>query len=141
MDYQQTFAISAAGMDIERARVDVAALNLANEHTVAGVDGRLYQPLRVVAHAAGTGFGQLVAQGMVGVPVASVEATGSDPIKAYDPSHPMADARGYVSYPGIDHVGEMLNVMSALRGYEANVAAMNATRTMAMKALDIGGNS
>ena len=73
MDYTQTFAISAAGMNVERMRVEVAALNLANANAVQGVDGRSYQPLRVVAEArsstgtaigAADGFGALVSNGL-----------------------------------------------------------------------------
>lgn len=137
MDYQQVFAISAAGMDLERTRVDVAAVNLANANTVAGADGRVYQPMRVVAHA-GAAFGQLVTGGLDAVPAAVIEATGAAPNMAYEPGHPLADARGFVAHPGVDSAAEMVTIMSAMRGYEANVAAMNASRSMALKALDIG---
>ena len=63
MDYNQSFAISASGMTIERTRVEVAALNLANANTVAGPDGSVYRPLRVVAQAA---FADAVTQGLSG---------------------------------------------------------------------------
>jgi flagellar basal-body rod protein FlgC len=143
MDIQHAFAISAAGMDLERTRVDVAALNLANAHTVLGADGRNYQPMRVVARPGlgAPGFANLVASGLDALPAAEVVPTGAAATMSYDPSHPLADARGFVSYPGVDTASEMLNIMSAMRGYEANVAAMNASRTLALKALDIGGNS
>jgi flagellar basal-body rod protein FlgC len=142
MDYNQAFAISAAGMDVERRRLDVAALNLANANTVAGTDGHLYQPLRVVAHAAQIGardFDDMVAQGLDAVPVATVETATTTPRMVYEPGHPMADERGFVSYPGVDTATEMLTIMSAMRSYEANVAAMTAVRAMTLKALDIGG--
>lgn len=138
MDYSQTFAISAAGMTLERTRVEVASLNLANANTVAGPDGKPYQPLHVVARAS---FGDTVAQGLGGVPSASVEPTMQAPRMVYEPGHPMANARGFVAYAGVDAATEMVTLMGAMRAYEANVAAMNTSRNMALKALEIGGNT
>lgn len=144
MGHQHSFAISAAGMDVERLRVDIAAVNLANAHTVVPSDGSGFRPMRVVAHsiieASGhtPNFSAQVAQGLA-VPAAVVEPTGAPVRQAIDPGHPMADARGFVSYPGVDTTTEMMTLMTALRAYEANVAAMNASRTMALKALEIGG--
>jgi flagellar basal-body rod protein FlgC len=57
----------------------------------------------------------------------------------HEPGHPLADARGFVSYPGVDAAAEMVSLMGASRAYEANVAAMNTARVLALKALDIGG--
>jgi len=133
MDYQQIFAVSAAGMNAERTRVDVAALNLANAHTVGGAGHPAYQPMQVVLRSGGASFGSLVA--------ATVEANQAAPQQVYEPNHPDADAHGFVSYPGVDSATEMVNIMSAMRSYEANVAAMNATRTLALKALEIGGGA
>lgn len=158
MDYSHSFAISAAGMNIERARVDVAALNLANANTVQGVGGITYQPLRVVAQArtgtpvAGDGvraFDSMVSAGMVsGMDMAAQVATSVrivpadvSPRRVYEPGHPMADERGFVSYAGVDPATEMVSLMGATRAYEANVAAMNTTRTLALRALDIGGQN
>lgn len=141
MGYQQAFSISAAGMDVERLRVEVATLNLANSHTVAGADGRLYQPLRVVSAASP----QVLFSSMVGVqmkgPTAWVEPTGVAPKQVLDPGHPMADAKGFIAQPDVDPAAEMMTMMSALRSYEANVAAMNGARTMALKSLEIGGTN
>jgi len=146
MTYQQSFAISAAGMDVERLRVEVAALNLANAHTVASSESEAYRPLQVIAQAS-TGtraseglFTALVDRALSG-PTATVEATGLSPRRVLEAGHPYADAQGFVSYPGVDPATEMLTLMSASRAYEANVAAMNAARTMALKALDIGGST
>ena len=149
MDYTQAFAISAAGMTVERTRVDVAALNLANANTVQGTDGNAFRPLRVVARSAGnlqTTFAALVdGSGAAApdvtqvLPEISVEAADVMPRMVYEPGHPYANGKGFVSYPGVDTAVEMVSMMSATRAYEANVAAMNAARTMAPKALDIGG--
>ncbi|MEO6936640.1 MAG: flagellar basal body rod protein FlgC [Collimonas sp.] len=149
MDYTHTFAISAAGMSVERTRVDVAALNLANAQTVQSADGKNFQPMQVVARtgsADAASFSQLVSRGMQGdgdfaldLPIASVEPSNASPRQVYEPGHPFANAQGFISYPGVDPAKEMVSLMTAMRSYEANVAAMNAARTMALKALDIGG--
>lgn len=146
MDYSPTFAISAAGMALERTRVEVAALNLANAHTTQAAGQPAYNPLRVVSQAASP---DAFAAMMLSAEPASaamkpdfhVEAAGVAPRMVHEPGHPMADARGFVSYPGVDPAAEMVALMSATRAYEANVAAMNTARTMALKALDIGGQS
>lgn len=143
MDYSQSFAISAIGMNIERARVDVAALNLANSNTVQGVGGATYQPLRVVADT-GT-FARLVGQGVHAAgqaePAVRIVPADAAPRRVYEPGHPLADEHGFVSYAGVDMAAEMVSLMSATRAYEANVAAMNTTRTLTLRALDIGGRA
>lgn len=144
MDYSQTFAISAAGMQLERTRLDVSALNLANANTVLGADGQGYHPMRVLARhagAAGPQFAQLLALGGANQAgsLVSIDPSEQGPREVYEPGHPLANARGMVSYAGVDSAYEMTTIMSAMRSYEANVAAMNAARSMALKTLDIGG--
>jgi flagellar basal-body rod protein FlgC len=154
MDYMQSFAISAAGMNVERMRVDVAALNLANANTVQGVGGSSYQPLRVLAEAQsqsgvdGGSFSALVSQGLESSdiasqagPVARIVPANVAPRLVYEPGHPLANERGFVAYAAIDTATEMVSMMSATRAYEANVSAMNTARTLALRALDIGGNA
>jgi flagellar basal-body rod protein FlgC len=150
MDYAKTFAISAAGMAVERTRVEVASQNLANAHTVVGADGSGYQPLRVVARTAAAGgavagsFGaqvdQLDAGMLTSLPQVEVEPAAEGPRLVYEPGHPLADAKGYVAYPAVDPAAEMVGLMSAMRAYEANVAAMNTSKALALKTLEIGGN-
>lgn len=160
MDYQQAFAISAAGMGLESTRVNVAAMNLANANTVQGAGGANYRPMRVVARAAAMpqaeggapfgAFGEIVQSGLQAtnfsaqwrtLPVATTEAMQVEPRKVYEPGHPAADAKGFVSYAGVDTASEMITLMSAMRSYESNVAAMNTARNMALKALEIGGTT
>ncbi|MGC3998560.1 MAG: flagellar basal body rod protein FlgC [Anaeromyxobacter sp.] len=149
MDFSKTFAISAAGMSVERARVEAAASNLANANTVQGADGAAYQPVRVLARTAHLGaaapsFADQVETGLdrsaqaLGVPEAIVETTGAAPRRVYEPGHPLADAQGFISYPGVDSATEMIELSSALRSYEANLAAMNTARTLALRTLEIG---
>ncbi|HVE55121.1 MAG TPA: flagellar basal body rod protein FlgC [Ramlibacter sp.] len=152
MDYSRMFAISGAGMAAERTRVEVAAANLANANTVAGADGALFQPQRVQTYAvplaAANGFALQVDRALdqgeapaVFVPEAVVQGSGAAPRMQYEPGHPLADAAGFVARPGVDTATEMVTIMSAMRSYEANVAAANAARALALKALEIGGGA
>lgn len=148
MDYHQAFAVSAAGMALERTRVDVAAMNLANAHTVESANGAGYRPLRVIGVAgAGAGsFGQYMAQGQALaeqglLPAALIAAADAPPRLQYEPGHPLADAKGMVAYPGVDQAEQMLTLMTATRAYEANLAALHTARNLALKALDIGGRN
>lgn len=148
MDYNAAFAISAAGMDVERARADVAALNLANASSTRAAGEAGFTPMRAVVRAAGgdSPFAAAMRAGAqasttVRLPSVTLEPTGRAPRQVLEPGHPMADAAGFVTYPGVDPATEMMTMMSATRAYEANVAAMNTARTLALKALEIGGNS
>ncbi|MCJ0764545.1 flagellar basal body rod protein FlgC [Variovorax terrae] len=147
MNYLHAFAISAAGMSVERTRVDVSALNLANANTVQSADGNGYRPLRATVLAGATpGFSALVGDRLdadkIGMlPSVAVLPADVNPRLAYEPGHPMANERGFVAYPGVDTATEMVTLMSAMRSYEANVAAMNTARNLALKTLDIGGGN
>lgn len=138
MGYPSSFAISALGMDVERLRVDVAALNLANANVALGANGEGYRPMHVVARSGTADFASQFDQWMK-VPTVIVEPTANAPRQVLEPGHPLADEKGFVSYPAVDHTAEMMTMMNAMRAYEANVAAMNMSRTMVLKALDIGG--
>ncbi|HEY4082273.1 MAG TPA: flagellar basal body rod C-terminal domain-containing protein [Burkholderiaceae bacterium] len=148
MDYQATFAISAAGMNVERTRYEIAAVNLANASTVSGSAKTGFQPRRLIAIAQAAGassmsgetFLNLVQQGL-SAPSYQIETTGAAPRRAHDSAHPLADAKGDVYYPGVDTATETMTMLTAVRSYEANVAALNTARTLALRALDIGGSS
>ncbi|MBL8515548.1 MAG: flagellar basal body rod protein FlgC [Betaproteobacteria bacterium] len=150
MDYTKSFAISAAGMLAERQRVDVAALNLANANTVWSPGQAGYRPLRVVSAttviAASSSFpAQLSRQSLahagalLPLPVTTTTEAAGGPRRVHDPTHPLADEKGFVNYPKVDTATEMLNMVGALRAYEANVAALNTSRSLALKSLEIGG--
>ena len=136
--------VSASGLAAERLRMDVIAQNLANANSTRGPDGQPYRRHEVIFRsdnvAGTTGTTRTSAsddEQMHGVePVAIVE----DPSalrSVYDPQHPDADENGYVYYPNVNPVTEMVDMMTATRAYEANVTAMNAAKNMALKALDI----
>lgn len=145
MDYMSAFRISASGMNVEKLRVDVTAVNIANMHSTRSVDGTVFRPLRVVSgEYRSPGFASTFEAARTewrlnGAQVFGVQPMDVAPRLAYEPSHPDADEKGFVAYPGVNQVGEMMNLVTALRGYEANVVAMNAAKTMALKALDLGG--
>lgn len=134
--------ISRSGMDVEYKRVEVIAQNIANATTTRTAEGKPFMPSKLVSGPAVStqkpGV-SAVRQALGGVQVYGIEEVAVQPRLVYEPSHPHADAKGYVAYPGIDHVGEMTSLMTALRTYDANVAVFNATRSMYLKALEMGG--
>ena len=141
MDYLRSFAVSAAGMHVERTRLETASLNLANAHTVQAPGQAAFHPLRASVSAPAA-FASLVGEGLEAVPLpaVSVEPSGASARLVHEAGHPLADARGFVAYPGVDPATEMVTLMSAQRAYEANVAAMNTARALVLKTLEIGRN-
>jgi flagellar basal-body rod protein FlgC len=142
MDYNESFAISATGMAVEKLRLDVAAANLANMNSSAPSVAQLYRPSAVVATENPLGFPRQfssLAASAGGVRGVGVQAMQAAPRMVHEPGHPHAGTKGYVAYPGVDHSTQMVNISSALRAYEANVVAMNAARIMAARTLEIGG--
>jgi flagellar basal-body rod protein FlgC len=125
--------ISASGMTAERVRMDVIAENLANANTTRGVDGQPYRRKEVVLEQGASSFEQV----LDGVRVAGVVADPSPPRRVYDPGHPDADQQGFVNLPNVTPVTEMVDMITASRGYEADVQAMNQAKQMFLKALEI----
>lgn len=145
MDYLTAFDISASGMSVERLRLDVTAINLANVNSTRAENGSFFKPLRVIsAPSLGRTFSEYMepfnySLPINGVVVKEVREVNSEPRLVFDPGHPDADERGFVAYPDINPVSEMVNLMTITRAYEANVRALNAAKVMALKALEIGG--
>lgn len=128
-----TLKVSASGLSAERLRMDLIADNLANANTTRTPDGQpyrrkvaIFEPITPTPRMPG------------GVRVAQIAADASPPRMVYDPSHPDADANGYVTYPNVDIVHEMVDMITASRAYEANIQAFNAAKDMFMRTLDIG---
>lgn len=143
MDYFMAMDISASGMTTQRFRLDTVALNLANASTTRGIEGGPYRRQQVILgeRAMQTSFEQMLAweKGVryAGVEVVQVQEDDSPPRLVLEPGHPDADERGFVRYPNIDPVGEMVILLEAVRLYEANVRALNAGKEMALRALQI----
>jgi flagellar basal-body rod protein FlgC len=135
--------ISASGLTAERMRMDVTAQNLANAQTTRGADGQPYRRKEVVLaeRQAPGSFGAALAGAMTtgakGVEVAAISEDQTPLKRVYDPSHPDADADGYVQMPNVDTVAEMVDLISAQRAYEANVTAMQAAKQMFAKTLEL----
>jgi len=143
MDYFSSFDISASGMAVEKMRLDIMALNLANANSTRRLDGRgVYQPLSVISAARQSSFeGEMAKNGfpqLLGAEIVDIRPVNTEPKLVFDPNHPDANDKGYVSYPNINPVSEMVTLIEATRAYEANVKAMNAAKSMALRALEIG---
>ena len=131
---------SASALTAERTRIEVAVSNLANAESTRGPDGTPYRRRDVVLvadqqNAFETALGEA---GAVGVKVASVVEDRSPFKKRYDPSHPDADAEGFVSMPNVDTPEEMVNMLSASRAYQANLTAIGLIRDLVARALELG---
>lgn len=138
----QAMEISRTGLDVEWRRLEVIAQNLANANSTQGVGGKPYQAMRLVSGPK-AGFANYLSAngGPLGVAVYGVEPENLPARSVYEPSNPSADAKGFVSYPGMDHAAEMTLMVKTERVYEANIVAMNAARQMYLKALELGKRS
>lgn len=137
-----SFVISASGLTAERLRLDVIADNIANISTTRSTKGGPYRRRTVI-------FAQRVRQLQnkeysarqmegAGVKVVRIIEDQNPPNVIYDPLHPDANEKGYVSYPNINIVNEMVDMLTATRSYEANATVFEASKGMALKALEIG---
>jgi len=144
MGFFNSLDIGASGLTAQRVRMDTISQNIANINTTRTEDGTPYRRKDVVFEERSDSFSSVLANASnnlsagQGVRVTKIVEDSSDFKKQYDPGHPDADAEGYVSMPNVDVVTEMVNMISATRSYEANVTSINATKSMALKALEIG---
>lgn len=148
MSFFTSFDINASGMTAERYRMDIIAQNVANANTTRTENGTPYRRKSVVFQEKTGGvsfsgvFGSAVNkyQGKGVKVVSTFEDYSTDLIRVYDPSHPDADDDGYVYYPNVNIVTEMTNLIDASRSYEANATAFNASKSIAMKGLEMAGS-
>ena len=141
-----SFNINASGMTAQRYRMDIISENLANSNTTRTEDGTPYRRKVVTFEERGPAVGTfssfLGAAGSKydrqGVKVSKVtEDTWTPMNMVYDPAHPDADENGYVMGPNVNVVTEMTNLIDASRSYEANATAFNASKSIAMKGLEM----
>ena len=145
MSFFNSINISASGLTAERLRMDLISENIANANTTRTASGTPYRrKVAVFREQSADSFDTIlanatdsVAQGN-GVEIAGIVEDQSAFKREYNPNHPDADSDGYVSLPNVEIVNEMINLISASRAYEANITSVNNTKTMAMKALEIG---
>ncbi|SHG58538.1 flagellar basal-body rod protein FlgC [Thermosyntropha lipolytica DSM 11003] len=150
MGFLDSINISASGLTAQRLRMDTIANNMANVDTTRTEKGGPYRRQVVVLEARTTGGNNNDFRSVLeakrakigsGVRVREIREISENeaPLRrVYDPSHPDADAEGYVNYPNVNIVEEMVNMISATRSYEANAKVIEATKSMALRALDIG---
>lgn len=159
MDLFSAMNVSSSGLFAQRVRMNVISMNLANAQTTRTVEGGPYRRRDVVFSSTGMdlsprnpafpyipapeAFKEALRTAMGGNEVRKVEVVDivedpRDPKLVYDPSHPDANRDGYVLMPNINTIEEMVNLMAAQRNYEANLTAINATKSMAQRTLMIG---
>jgi flagellar basal-body rod protein FlgC len=142
--------VSGSALEAERIRAEVVAANMANAETTRTPEGGPYRRQHVVftSQAPQPGFasqlvgiaspGGMQADGQIGgVRVTAVVADQGEPLRRFDPGHPDADKDGYVSYPDINPLTEMVDLMGATRAYGLNSSAVQAEKGMVSASLDI----
>jgi flagellar basal-body rod protein FlgC len=132
-------AASASGLNAERARIEVAVSNLANAESTRSADGGPYRRRDVVlsSDAVSPFAGSLQTAVATGVKVAAVVEDRAEFRRRYQPSHPDADAEGFVALPNVEPAEEMVDMLSAARAYQANLTAINLVRDMVQRALEL----
>jgi flagellar basal-body rod protein FlgC len=159
MSFWDSLKIGSSALSAQRLRLDLISNNIANAETTRTAAGGPYKRQDVIFTTQGQNSflpafiqannqkngATLAPQGvpatqasLAGVQVAAITTDQTPGQRVYDPTHPDADANGYVTYPNVDLVVEMTNMMSATRSYEANLSMIDAAKRMALKALDIG---
>ncbi|MCA9494743.1 MAG: flagellar basal body rod protein FlgC [Myxococcales bacterium] len=139
MDILDTMQISGSGLTAERIRLQSVASNLANARTTRTAEGGPYQRRAPIFEAVSLDeFGEMLDRELSEVQVTEVKVANSAGRKVFDPAHPDADADGYVTFPDIDVLQEMVDLMTTTRAYEANANVLDTTRDLAMRALEIG---
>lgn len=139
MDFFTAMEVSASGLSAERTRMNVAASNLANAQTTQAAGGGPYKKRTVTAAAVNVpGVDASFQNAVKGVAVQSINQDANPPRMEYDPGHPNANAQGYVAYPNVNPVEEMVDMITASRAYEAGVTSMSTAVNMAERALGIG---
>lgn len=146
MGYFSALNASASGLSAQRLRLDTISQNIANANTTRTENGTPYRR-KIVLFASrddSKPFSQYLTDanrkmiGMGGVRAVKIAEDNSPFRRVYEPGHPDADEDGYVLMPNVDITTEMVNMISATRAYEANITAINTSKDMAMKALEIG---
>ena|SRR5579883_824992 len=144
MSLFSALSVSASGMAAQRTRASLLVENIANSETTRTPEGGPYRRKDAIfsSEPAGVEFGseldaQLSGQRLTGVKVSGISVDQSAPEKRYMPSHPDADADGYVSMPKVNPAEDMVDLIGANRSYQANVAAMSAVKDMLQKSIDL----
>ena len=140
MDFLTSMDTSASGLYAQRKRMDIIASNLANIETTRTEEGGPYRRKMVVMKSKpmASDFKNIFNSKIEGVQIEDIIEDKSPFKKVYNPSHPDADENGYLLKPNVDLIVETTNMLMAKRAFEANIAAIKATRQMVLKALELG---
>ncbi|HTC89493.1 MAG TPA: flagellar basal body rod protein FlgC [Bryobacteraceae bacterium] len=143
MSLLAALSVSASGMAAQRTRAELLVQNLANSETTRTPEGGPYRRQDVVFQSApqtsafSAVFQTELTEGVTGVEVSEVIQDPSEGEKRYQPSNPDADKDGYVAYPNVNPAEDMVDLLSAQRGYQGNVAAMSAIKDMVQHSIDL----
>lgn len=138
MDFTSTLGISASGMDAQGQRLRIIAENLANQDTTGSTSGAdPYRRKTISFQEAVDAEADVDEEAANGVSVKEVGRDESDFQTRYDPSHPAADAKGYVKVSNVNTMVEVMDMREAERSYEANLNTMQITRSMLTRTLDL----
>ena len=138
-----TLSVSASGMDAQRQRAEILVENLANADTTRTAEGGPYRRKDVVFQTSSTEspfssvFQSALESQSNGVSVGQVITDQREPDRRYMPGHPDADKDGYVAFPRVNPAEDMVDLLGASRGFEANVAAMGAVKDMIQRSIDL----
>lgn len=143
MSFLSSLDITGSALTAERFRIDVISQNITNINTTMTPEGTPYRRKQVVFQERGLDFRNALSDETRklrggGVRVSEVVESQEDFIPVYDPSHPHANAEGYVMMPNVDRAEEYVDLMTASTSYNANITALNIIKAMTMKALEIG---
>ena len=138
--------VSASALTAEKTRIDIIAKNMANANSTRATGGMPYRrQMAVFQENKKTPFSEHLSKytganknNGQGVKISKIVEDDTPFKMKYEPGHPDADENGYVQMPNVDTIKEMVDLISAQRSYDANITAMNASKSMLMKALDIG---
>jgi flagellar basal-body rod protein FlgC len=139
MSLMTAIEVGASGLTAQRRRLEVLVSNLVNANTTqpAGMEPYRRKDVLFTASNPEMSFGAVLEDAVQGVEISKVVTDASDPQKRFEPNHPHADKEGYVYYPNVNAMEEMVNVLSATRSYEANLQAVNMAKEMQQKTLEI----
>lgn len=132
MSLNNVFNIAAGAVAAQSQRLNTVASNLANADSAAAPGAQPYRARQVVFESVPG------RDGAAGVRVSRVTEDASPPRQHYDPRHPLADAKGYVTLSNVSVVDEMVNMISAARAYQNNLEVMNTAKSLALKTLNLG---
>lgn len=143
MSLFSVLSVSASGMQVQRARAELLAENLANSETTRTPEGGVYRRKDAVFASTSvsspfsSAFDAALRPEVMGVEVSEVVTDTREPDRRYMPDHPDADEAGYVDFPRVNPAEDMVDLMGAARNYEANVAAISAIKDMIHRSLDL----